>query len=118
MSSNEAHHEHDGGHELENINTKILFQLVFGLSGLVLVACIIVATWFYKQNAAIQEERASQAENYTVKKQLLKRDREDMAGIDKAVQAMLDNPASLKGAPAPAGWIHPDDVAKAAEPKK
>lgn len=114
MSSHEEHHEHDGGHELEDINTKVLFQLVFGLSGLVIVACIMVAGWFYKQNAAIQKERAAQLDNFTVREELKLRDEKDLEDIGKAVDAMLKNANTLHGGAAPAGWVHPDDVAKPA----
>ena len=116
MSSTEQHesHEHDGGHELEALNTKILFQLTFGLSALVLVACILVAQWFYKQNAAIQIERASQDGSYILRSELEKKAEMELRAIRPIIQEMVRRPELLKAQPAPEGWVHPDDVGKAA----
>lgn len=120
MSAQDNHqsdHHDKGGHELDVIDTKILFKLVFGLSALVFVSCILVAEWFYRQNDAIQDERAQQEENYILRKSVRETVKEETKDLDKVINAMVSAPELLKGQAPPAGWVHPDDVKKAAAPK-
>lgn len=109
------HHSEKGGHELDVIDTKILFKLVFGLSALVLLSCILVAEWFYRQNAAIQAERAQQEDAYILRSQVQAEVKEETKDLDKVINAMVSAPELLNAQNAPAGWVHPDDVKKAGD---
>lgn len=117
MSAQDNHHD-KGGHELDVIDTKTIAKVVFGLSGLVFVACILVAEWFYRQNAAIQQERAEQEVNYLLRKEVREGVAKDTKDLDKVINAMVSAPELLKAQSAPAGWVHPDDVKKAPADKK
>ncbi len=53
-------HDHDqGAHEVDNMPSQRLFKLLFGLSGLTLLACIGVVQLFNQQVNSIQATRAT-----------------------------------------------------------
>ncbi len=54
-------HDHDqGAHEVDNMPSRRLFRLLFGLSGLTLLACIGVVQLFNQQVSSIRATRATQ----------------------------------------------------------
>lgn len=117
MSAHDNHHD-KGGHELDVIPTGTVSKVVFGLSALVFFACILVAEWFYRQNDAIQAERAEQAENYILRQQVKADVKEETKDLDKVINAMVSAPELLNAQAAPADWVHPDDIKKAADADK
>lgn len=58
-------HEHDehgaGAHEVDNMPSRRLFNLLFGLSGLTLLACIGVVQLFNQQVESITDSRATKS---------------------------------------------------------
>jgi hypothetical protein len=103
------HGHHDpGGHELEAINTKLLFRLMISLSLVTLLAAIAVVQWFYSQRRELEGRYAAEASFKLVeyKSQMSA----DLEGIERVTQDMLASPELLKAPPAPPGWIHPDDL--------
>lgn len=115
MSAQDNHHHDKGGHELDVIDNKTISRLVFGLSGLVLISCIFVAEWFYRQNDAIQAERAQQEGAYILRSKVKAEVKEETKDLDKVINAMVSAPELLNAQNAPAGWVHPDDVKKAGD---
>ena len=103
------HGHHDpGGHELEAINTKLLFRLLISLSLVTLLAAAAVVQWFNSQRRELERRYAAegsfQLADYKTKMAA------DLDGVDRVAQDMAANPDLLKAPPAPAGWIHPDDL--------
>ncbi|MCA9654930.1 MAG: hypothetical protein KC501_33750 [Myxococcales bacterium] len=56
--SDHEHDEHEGGHEVDNMPSRKLFNLLFGLSALTLLACIGVVQLFNRQVDSIEHTRA------------------------------------------------------------
>jgi hypothetical protein len=111
MSDN---HEHNGGHELENIDaTSLLAQMII-LFVVVLISVIAVAQWFYKQRDELVLERAK--DGYAFAKEQRAIEDELLKGIDATTAAILKTPKKLRAAKPPAGWIHPDDLASGGAP--
>lgn len=106
MSDN---HEHNGGHELENIDSTSLLAQMIALFVVVFIAVIAVAQWFYKQRDELALERAK--DGYTFAKEQRAIEDEMLEGIEDTTKAILKTPKKLKAAAPPAGWIHPDDLA-------
>ncbi|MFO7566324.1 MAG: hypothetical protein R6X02_27015 [Enhygromyxa sp.] len=103
------HGHHDpGGHELEAINTKLLFRLLISLSAVTLLAVIAVIQWFYSQRRELETQYA--AEGSFMLTEYKTRMSADLEGIDRVAQNMVANPAQLQAPPPPSGWIHPDDL--------
>jgi outer membrane biosynthesis protein TonB len=108
MSEHEHGHHDPGGHELEAINTKLLFRLLFSLTFVTFLAAVAVVQWFNSQRRELQHRNAVegsfmlQAHDAEMAKQL--------AGIDRVAMDVAANPALLAAPPAPPGWIHPDDL--------
>ena len=103
------HGHHDpGGHELEAINTKLLFRLLISLSAVTLLAAIAVVQWFYSQRRELEQQLAAEGSfqliDYKTKMSA------ELEGIDRIAQNMVADPALLKAPPPPSGWIHPDDL--------
>ena len=105
--SDHGHHD-PGGHELEAINTKLLFRLLFSLTAITFLACVAVVQWFNSQRRELQESNAQDGSF------MLKAHDEKMveylAGIDRVSADIAANPALLAAPAAPNGWIHPDDL--------
>ncbi|HLT35245.1 MAG TPA: hypothetical protein VK034_03145, partial [Enhygromyxa sp.] len=100
------HGHHDpGGHELEAINTKLLFRLLISLSAVTLLAAIAVVQWFYSQRRELEQQLAAEGSfqliDYKTKMSA------ELEGIDRIAQNMVADPALLKAPPPPSGWIHP-----------
>lgn len=103
------HGHHDlGGHELEAINTKLLFRLLFSLGFITFLACVAVVQWFNSQRRELQHRNAV-AGSFMLKAHEEKM-AEQLAGIDRVAADVAANPALLAAPNAPAGWIHPDDL--------
>jgi hypothetical protein len=108
--SQDEHHEHDGGHELEGLNVERLFKVIGGSIVLLLVSIIGVTQLFYQQRAGIilgnsdytfvEEQRAEEAKMLT--------------GIQVISAEVAKDPKKLVAFAAPAGWVHPDDIAAGA----
>ena len=129
-----AHDEHEGGHEIDKMPNTRLFNLLFGLSGLTLLACIGVIQLFNYQVAAIEESRGEvgsfRIEGYReeMRKQAdgwgkveLKETDGELSKrfympITQAKKKVLDDPKLLNAAPAYPGWKTSDEQAPAAAP--
>ena len=112
------HGHHDpGGHELEAINTKLLFRLLISLSLVTFLAAVAVVQWFYSQRRELENQYAAEG-SYLLTDYKTKMSA-DLEGIDRVAASMVANPALLQAPPPPPGWIHPDDLVggtPAAEP--
>jgi hypothetical protein len=118
--SDHGHHD-PGGHELEAINTRLLFRLLISLSFVTFLSAVAVVQWFNSQRRELQHRNA-------VEGSFMLQDHEakmakGLEGIDRVAMDVATNPALLAAPPAPPGWIHPDDLvggpaAAPAEPKK
>jgi hypothetical protein len=107
------HGHHDpGGHELEAINTKLLFRLLISLSLVTLLAAVAVIQWFYSQRRELEAQYA--AEGSYLLTDYKTKITADLEGIERVAQELVANPEKLKAPPPPPGWIHPDDLVGAA----
>ena len=126
-------HEHEGGHEIDKMPNARLFNLLFGLSALTLLACIGVIQLFNYQVEAIEESRGEagsfrvEAYREEMRKQaqgwgkveVKETDTNTVSEryympLDQAEKKVLENPELLKAAPAYAGWKTSDEQAPAA----
>lgn len=127
---NDPSHKTSGpGHEVDSPPTKELFNIVWGLGGLTLLSIATCAQLFYQQERDIQEERGKETSYQLVeyRKEMQERSagngslefkdstgaivRQKYRPLDAARAEVLSNPNALKASAAPAGWIHPDDIA-------
>lgn len=127
---NDPSHKTSGpGHEVDSPPTKELFNIVWGLGGLTLLSIATCAQLFYQQERDIQEERGKESSYQLVsyRKEMQERSagngsvefkdstgaivRQKYRPLDAARAEVLSNPNALKASAAPAGWIHPDDIA-------
>ncbi|EDM75339.1 hypothetical protein PPSIR1_01147 [Plesiocystis pacifica SIR-1] len=106
------HHHDPGGHELEAINTKLLFQLVGSLSIVTLLASMGVVQWFYLQQRELQDRNA--AEGSFILKDYKAKMAEDTAELDASAKAVLADAGKMKAQPAYPGWVSPDTAAAGA----
>jgi hypothetical protein len=130
-----AHDEHDGGHEIDKMPNTRLFNLLFGLSGLTLLACIGVIQLFNYQVDAIEESRGEvgsfRIEGYReeMRKQVDGWGKVDVKETDdntvskkfymplsQAKKKVIDDPKLLNAAPAYPGWKTSDEQAPAVAP--
>jgi hypothetical protein len=103
------HGHHDpGGHELEAINTKLLFRLLISLSAVTLLAALAVIQWFYSQRRELEAKYASEGSFQLIEYKT--RMSADLEGIDRVAQNLAADPKLLQAPPPPSGWIHPDDL--------
>jgi outer membrane biosynthesis protein TonB len=119
MSEHEHGHHDPGGHELEAINTKLLFRLLISLSLVTFLACVAVVQWFNSQRRELQNSLAVEG-SFMLKNHDTKM-AEQLTGIDRVAMDVAANPALVAAPPPPPGWQHPDDLvggaaAKPAEP--
>ena len=103
------HDHHDpGGHELEAVNTKLLFRLLVVCGAITLAASIAVIQWFNAQKREMQRANAAagsfQLEAYKAEMAA------DLEGIDRVAADIVANPALLKAPEPPPNWQHPDDL--------
>ncbi|KIG15024.1 hypothetical protein DB30_06056 [Enhygromyxa salina] len=105
--SDHGHHD-PGGHELEAVNTKLLFRLLISLSFITLLACVVVVQWFYSQRRELDAQYAAEGSTFLLeyKAKMAK----DLEGIDRVAQDVAGNPSLLVAPPPPSGWMHPDDL--------
>ena len=105
--SDHGHHD-PGGHELEAINTKMLFRLFFALIPLTLAASYGVIQWFYFQRAELEDRYAMEGsiflEDYKTNMG------EQLSGMDGVAQRLATDPKLLAAPAPPPGWVHPDDL--------
>ena len=111
--SQDEHHEHDGGHELEGINVMSLFKLI-GVSIVLVYASIVgVTQLFYQQRTGIVRENS----NYTFLQDQRAQEATLLQGINETSAVVAKEPKKLVAFDAPEGWVHPDDIAtRAATP--
>jgi outer membrane biosynthesis protein TonB len=116
--SEHGHHDDPGGHELEAINTKLMFRLLVSLSFVTFLSAVAVVQWFNSQRRELQSQHAA-AGSVFLKAHDAKM-AEQLSGVDRVAVDVAANPALLAAPPAPAGWIHPDDLVggPAAKPGK
>lgn len=108
--SQDEHHEHDGGHELEGINVMSLFKLI-GVSIVLVYASIVgVTQLFYQQRAGIVRENS----NYTFLQDQRAQEATLLQGINETSAVVAKDPKKLVAFDAPEGWVHPDDIATGA----
>lgn len=105
--SEHGHHD-PGGHELEAINTKLMFRLLVSLSLVTFLSSVAVVQWFNSQRRELQHRNA--AEGSFILKAHDAKMAEQLGGIDRVAMDVAANPALLAAPPAPPGWIHPDDL--------
>lgn len=120
---------HGAGHEIDAPPTKELFNIVWGLGGLTLLSIATCAQLFYQQGRDIEEERGKVISYQLAEYRKEMNDRATSSGsvefkdstgatvrqkfkpLDLARTELLARPELLKASPAPAGWVHPDDIA-------
>lgn len=105
--SEEAHHEHDGGHELEAIHVGSLFKLILASAILVYASIVGVSQLFYKQRAGIIVSNT----DYQFLGDHRAQEAKLLDGIDTTKTAVASDAKKLVAFPAPEGWVHPDDIA-------
>lgn len=122
-----------GGHELDAMPSKFLFNVVWGLSAVVLASLVTCVQIFNVQRDTLMSERGAegsyvlheyQTEMVKVTTEAGQTEIPKVAPdgttsvevlaykpLAEARKAVLSDPNKLKAAPPPAGWVHPDDVA-------
>jgi hypothetical protein len=108
-NDHDQHGHHDpGGHELEAINTKLLFRLMISLSLVTLLASAAVVQWYYSQRAELQERNAIEGSFMLI--QYKEKMAKDIEGIDVVRRQILADSKVLLAPAPPADWVHPDDL--------
>lgn len=124
---------HGAGHEMDVPPTKELFNIVWGLGALTLLSLVTCVQLFNNQRDDLMAERGREAG------QVLTDYRQNMDAVTKgsgkvsfkdstgaevsqayvplavARELVLSKPERLLAAPAPRGWMHPDDIAAGAQ---
>lgn len=108
MSTEHEHGHDEGGHELEAINTKLLFRLMISLSIVTLLASAAVVQWYYSQRAEL--ERRNAVEGSFLLAKYKERMAADLQGIDVVRKQILADGKVLQAPAPPPGWVHPDDL--------
>lgn len=109
------HGHHDpGGHELEAVNTKLLFRLLISLTAITLLSAVVVIQWFNSQRRELEKQHAADG-SFQLQQYQAKMDQQ-LDGIDRVAQDIVADPKLLVGLPAPSGWVHPDDMSGGAAP--
>jgi hypothetical protein len=118
------------GHEVDQPPTRELFNIVWGLGAATLLSLVTCVQLFTNQRDEIMEERGKEVSFVLAK---YRKDNETLATgsgtievkdaggkviarqkyrpIAAARAELLADPKRLAAAPAPAGWVHPDDIA-------
>lgn len=126
--SSDPHAELKTGHELDAPPTSQLFNIVWGLGALTLLSIVTCVQLFNDQRDALQSDRMEKPSyrlaEYRVAQDKLRNEIGETALLDdgkeytlehvplvRASEKVLAEPALLKAAPPPAGWVHPDDLA-------
>jgi hypothetical protein len=139
MSDHNTGHEphgdtvtHGAGHEMDVPPTKELFNIVWGLGALTLLSLVTCVQLFNNQQRDIMDERGKESSL------VLAQYRQGMDAVTKssgevtfkdstgaeikqryvplavARDLVLSKPERMQAAPAPKGWMHPDDIAAGA----
>ena len=111
LMADHGHHD-PGGHELEAINTKLLFRLLISLSLVTLLASIAVVQWFNSQQRTLRDRSA--AEGSFQLKDYKAEMAENLEGVDAVASQLAAKPELLRAPEPYPGWVHPDDLAGAA----
>lgn len=127
----DPHHNHGElktGHELDAPPTSQLFNIVWGLGALTLLSIVTCVQLFNDQRDALQSDRLEKPSyrlaEYRAAQDKLRNENGESALLDdgkeyvlehvplpRASEKVLADPALLKAAPPPPGWVHPDDLA-------
>jgi len=124
---------HGAGHEMDVPPTKELFNIVWGLGALTLLSLVTCVQVFNNQQRDLIAERGNEAS------QVLTEYRQGMEAATRtagessfkdsngvevkqryvpltvARELVLAKPERMQAAPAPKGWMHPDDIAAGAQ---
>ncbi len=122
-----------GGHELDAMPSKFLFNIVWGLCAIVLASLVTCIQIFNAQHDALMSERGAEgsfvlgeyrAEMLKVttesgQTEIPKVSPDGQTSVEvlqykplaDARKEVLSDPAKLRAAAPPPGWVHPDDVA-------
>lgn len=124
---------HGAGHEMDVPPTKELFNIVWGLGALTLLSLVTCVQLFNNQQRDLMTERGSESS------QVLTQYRQSMESATRtagessfkdsngaevkqryvpltvARELVLSKPERMQAAPAPKGWMHPDDIAAGAQ---
>jgi len=136
MSDHNTGHEphgatvtHGAGHEMDVPPTKELFNIVWGLGALTLLSLVTCVQLFNNQQRDIMDERGKEASlvlaQYRQGMDAVTKSSGELAFKDStgaeikqryvplavARDLVLAKPERLQAAPAPRGWMHPDDIA-------
>ncbi len=120
----DAHHEHDGGHELENLDTGNLMKLVTALIVVVLISMGAVTQWFYKQRAELIAERNNAEGRFTMSHYHQKMDEQlgcdrtyvawrrcpGDSDVSKSAARIVADPKLLNAGPRPAKFTEPETM--------
>lgn len=125
----DGHVTHGAGHEMDVPPTKELFNIVWGLGALTLLSLATCVQLFNNQQQDIVAERGKESSAVLVQY------RQGMDAVTKSAgevsfkdstgaeikqryvplavarELVLSKPERLLASPAPAGWMHPDDIA-------
>ena len=120
---------HGAGHEMDVPPTKELFNIIWGLGALTLLSLATCVQLFNNQQHDIAAERAKEGSSVfiqyrqgmdAVTKSAGELSFKDSTGAEVkqryvplavARELVLSKPERMLASPAPAGWMHPDDIA-------
>ena len=120
---------HGAGHEMDVPPTKELFNIIWGLGALTLLSLATCVQLFNNQQHDIAAERSKQGSSVfiqyrqgmdAVTKSAGELSFKDSTGAEVkqryvplavARERVLSKPERMLASPAPAGWMHPDDIA-------
>jgi len=122
------HQHYKGGHEVDQPPTRELFNIIWGLGAITLLSIVTCEQLFNKQRDALQSERYSQVSWKLAEYQTEQNKQRFESGsyelnddgkvvtlnympLARAAEKLLTDPALLKAAPPPPGFVHPDDMA-------
>lgn len=120
----DAHHEHDGGHELENLDTGNLMKLVAALIVVVLISMGAVTQWFYKQRAELVNQRNTAENRFKLQRYHDAMDAQlgcdsnyvawrrcpGDSDVGKSAARIVADPKLLNAGPRPAGFTEPETM--------
>ncbi len=87
----DGHHEHNGGHELEDLDAGLLAKIIIVTLALVFISSLAVTMWFYKQRDEIQAQRAN--EGWSLLDEYKEEMGKSLKDIEKSRKEVLNNPA-------------------------
>lgn len=120
---------HGPGHEMDVPPTKELFNIVWGLGALTLLSLVTCVQLFNNQQRDLMTERGNESPQVLAKYRQSMEAATRTAGessfkdsngaeikqryvpLTVARELVLSKPERMQAAPAPKGWMHPDDIA-------